>query len=705
MRHSRLSRIGVKLVFAVAAILVVQVAVRSWVEFRADARNFRQSFLKTGRAHALSVAQGAEYGLLTGDKIELERVAEGRRTPADTDLLYVAFYDGAGRLLAVRDWSATPGILPGRTELSAEPQVAHDAVGGVEFYRFAVPVTVSREVMDDVLGTAASAPSDGEQALVVTARSYEPVKHRIAEAQREMLLVSGLLLGAAVLVVTAIGRRLVGPIRRLVEGTERVAEGDLDTRVDVGRRRDELGLLARSFNRMTDQLRGQRDQIVGYSQKLEEKVAARTSELAEANTRLQAANRQLAQLATTDELTGLWNRRRFIEMLQRECRRAARAGASLALAMVDVDRFKAVNDTFGHAFGDRVLQAVAAHLGREARQTDIVARYGGEEFMVLMPDTSAEEAFSAAERIRRRVAAHPVADEKRSVEVSISIGISGSSPARRADPETLVRLADETLYAAKQAGRNCTRTWTEITRDQETQVADRTEEVVDLERRMAALSLQAKDAFVQSIHGLVQALEARDPYTRHHSDNVTRYAVAIAEQMGLEGEDVAVVRRAGRVHDVGKIGVPDALLRKQSPLDDRQQRAMRNHVLIGVHILEQLRFLERELPLVRHHHERWDGKGYPDGISGHAIPRGACILAVADAFDALTSDRPYRRAVEVAEALRVLIEGAGTQFNPQAVDALVACVRAAAHDAGKEGDLTPQDLLNRADQPRSGTAV
>jgi diguanylate cyclase (GGDEF)-like protein/putative nucleotidyltransferase with HDIG domain len=705
MPHPRLSRIGVKLVLAVVTILVIQVAVRSYVEFEADARNFRQSFMQAGRAHALSVAQGAEYGLLTGDKGELERVADGRRTAADADLLYIAFYDGAGRLLAARDWDGRPGLVPDSVPATREPTVTPAVAGGEEFYQFAVPVTVSREVIDDGFGTAAARPSGGEQALIVTARSYEPVKDRIAEAQKNMLLVSGLLLGAAVLVVTAISRRLVWPIRRLVEGTERVAEGDLETRVDVGLRHDELGLLARSFNRMTDQLRGQRDQIVGYSQKLEEKVAARTSELAEANTRLQAANRQLAQLATTDELTGLWNRRRFIEMLQRECRRAARSGTSLALAMVDVDRFKAVNDTFGHAFGDRVLQAVAAHLGREARETDIVARYGGEEFMVLMPDTSAEEAFSAAERIRRRVAAHPVADEKRSVEVSISIGISGSSAGRRLDPEVLVRLADETLYAAKQSGRNCTRTWSEIARDQEHEVADRTEDVVDLERRMASLSLRAKDAFVQSIHGLVQALEARDPYTRHHSDNVTRYAVAIAEQMGLEGEDVAVVRRASRVHDIGKIGVPDALLRKEGELDDRQRRAMRNHVVIGVHILEQLRFLERELPLVRHHHERWDGKGYPDGISGHGIPRGARILAVADAFDALTSDRPYRRAVEVAEALRVLIEGAGTQFDPDVVDALVACVRAAAEEAGKGSDLTPQDLLTRSDPSCSGTAV
>jgi len=427
------------------------------------------------------------------------------------------------------------------------------------------------------------------------------------------------------------------------------------------------------------------------------------AQLADANARLEEANRRLAQLATTDELTGLWNRRYFLDVLSRECRRTARTGGDLALAMIDIDHFKAVNDTYGHAFGDRVLQSVAGHLGREARVTDIAARYGGEEFMVLMPDTDASRAATAGDRLRRRIAEAPLPEGLRAARVTVSVGVASLDGA--VDPTGLLRHVDEALYAAKQAGRNCTRTWTEISRDQDQEVVTQTEEVTDLQRRMAALGFQAKDAFVQSVRGLVQALEARDPYTRHHSENVTRYAVAIAEQMGLDPEAVSVIRRAARVHDIGKIGVPDDLLRKQGELDERQRRAMRNHVLIGVHILEQLRFLERELPLVRHHHERWDGKGYPDGISGHAIPRGARILAVADAFDALTSERPYSRAVDVAEALRVIIEEAGTQFDPEVVDALIACIRRTARETGKAADLTPQDVLSRGGEPALGAAV
>jgi diguanylate cyclase (GGDEF)-like protein/putative nucleotidyltransferase with HDIG domain len=392
--------------------------------------------------------------------------------------------------------------------------------------------------------------------------------------------------------------------------------------------------------------------------------------LAEANQRLAEANRRLEELATTDDLTGLWNRRYFLQMLDREFARTARRGAGLALAMIDLDHFKRINDTCGHGFGDKVLCQVAHTMRRESRAADLVARYGGEEFIVLMPAADTRAAAIAAERLRRAIAERPVRDDQRTMDVTVSVGVASLQDA--IDGTTLLRHVDEALYAAKQAGRNCVRTWTEAERDPPGDAPAPNPAMADLEGRIATLSLQAKDAFVQSIRGLVQALEARDPYTRHHSENVTRYAVAVAEQMGLDGDEVAVVRRAAQVHDIGKIGIADALLRKPGRLTERERRAMRQHVVIGVHILEELRFLERELPLVRHHHERWDGKGYPDGLAGEAIPRGARVLAVADAFDALTSDRPYHAAVGRDEAVAVLAGEAGRQFDADAVDALTA---------------------------------
>jgi len=182
------------------------------------------------------------------------------------------------------------------------------------------------------------------------------------------------------------------------------------------------------------------------------------AELARANARLEAANRRLEELATTDDLTGLWNRRYFLDMLGRECRRTARTGADLALAMIDIDRFKRINDAHGHPFGDRVLREVAAIMQHECRAVDLVVRYGGEEFMILMPDTSAEEAFSAAERIRRRIAETPVSDGLRTVTDTVSVGVS--SLGGGVDPTSLLRHVDEALYAAKEAGRNRAMVWT-----------------------------------------------------------------------------------------------------------------------------------------------------------------------------------------------------------------------------------------------------
>jgi putative nucleotidyltransferase with HDIG domain len=219
---------------------------------------------------------------------------------------------------------------------------------------------------------------------------------------------------------------------------------------------------------------------------------------------------------------------------------------------------------------------------------------------------------------------------------------------------------------------------------------------------VAGLSLQAKEMVVQSLWGLVHALEARDSYTKAHSANVTRYAVAIAETLELDPDETGVIRRAAMVHDIGKIAVPDSILRKRGALDDHERRIMQRHVLAGVKIIDQMHFLERETPIVRHHHEHWEGGGYPDGISGEAVPLGARILAVADAFDAITSNRVYRNARSVSDALRILVEESGHQFAPEVVDAMVKWVRATGRELGKESDLAVADLLQSQPAPVAG---
>ena len=191
----------------------------------------------------------------------------------------------------------------------------------------------------------------------------------------------------------------------------------------------------------------------------------------------------------------------------------------------------------------------------------------------------------------------------------------------------------------------------------------------------------------------VRALDARDPYTKCHSENVTRYAVGIAETKGIAGEELEIIRRAAMIHDVGKMGLPDAILRKPGRLSSEERRDMEKHPVIAVRILKQMNSLEREIPIVRHHHERWDGKGYPDGLRAEEIEPGARILAVADAFDAITCTRLYHEARSLEQAMQILAENAGTQFDPKAVEAMQAWVRQVAGDCGRE-NITPQDLLD-----------
>ncbi len=421
---------------------------------------------------------------------------------------------------------------------------------------------------------------------------------------------------------------------------------------------------------------------------------------------LAEANRRLEELATTDELTGLWNRRRFLEMLDHESRRARRQQADLAVALIDVDHFKGINDTRGHAFGDGVLKAMARALREGARESDVVARFGGDEFAILMPHTTAQDALTPLSRIREAVAERDLAcDDEHPVHVTLSIGVVSWDRQEGRTRDVLMRLADEALYAAKEDGRNTVRTWDQVCREQKAQPPTDRAAIERLQHEVLDLSTRSKEMFVQSVQGLVNAVEARDAYTRDHSENVTRYAVGIAAVMGLPEDQVDVIRRAGMVHDIGKIGVPDVILRKPAGLSPSERRVMDQHVLIGTRILQQLRFLDREIPIVRHHHERWDGRGYPDCLAGEGIPLGARILAVADALDAMTSDRVYRPARDLSQALQALICGAGSQFDPKLVDAMVEWAVQARHQADPEAELTPQHLSDVTPQPAGTVAA
>ena len=281
------------------------------------------------------------------------------------------------------------------------------------------------------------------------------------------------------------------------------------------------------------------------------------------------------------------------------------------------------------------------------------------------------------------------------VPITISCGIAQSKSDDANLPRDIMRRADLALYEAKSAGRDCVMVWNEKMSRRPDATDLELDKIKRLQRRIAGLSEQAEMMFVQSICGLVQALEAKDSYAKKHSENVTHYTVAIARTMGVPASELEVIRRAAMIHDIGKIGVPDSILSKPGRLTPRERSIVEQHPLIAVRILEKMTFLEQEVGLVRHHHEKWNGQGYPDGLSGSSIPLGARIMAVADTFDALTSTRSYRTSRSIGQAVTILTDSAGYDFDQEAVGALVSWLNSVAEQLGNTLDqVTPDDLLN-----------
>lgn len=369
----------------------------------------------------------------------------------------------------------------------------------------------------------------------------------------------------------------------------------------------------------------------------QERLLARTAQLlAEA---LERADR--------DPLTGLWNHRAFQKRLEEEAGRAQRTGQPLTIAVLDLDNFKFFNDAYGHLAGDEVLRCVAAALSAECRSYDTLARFGGDEFALLLPGLPLEEAALLAPRLRAALAT--LGFRPPGYDTVIPIGLSVGTavfPEEAAVRHEAVELADARLRRAKTGG------------------GDAEDFVVPLVARLTSY----QDGF-SMLSALVTAVDNKDRYTRRHSEDVLRYSLQIAQELGLGDAVQEAVQVAALLHDVGKIGVPDAILRKPGQLSDEDFKAIQQHPLMGAIIVAAVPGFEETLDAVRHHHERWDGGGYPFGLQGTEIPLMARLMAVADAYSAMTTDRPYRKGMDTDRALSILEDGAGIQWDPACVAA------------------------------------
>jgi diguanylate cyclase (GGDEF)-like protein/putative nucleotidyltransferase with HDIG domain len=367
----------------------------------------------------------------------------------------------------------------------------------------------------------------------------------------------------------------------------------------------------------------------------------------------------------TDALTGLPNRRYFHEILDRELIRSVRNSRAVSLINVDLDHFKAVNDEYGHSKGDEILRAFAKVLKDQVRSIDLPVRYGGEEFLVLLPDTDKEGAMMVAEKIRRATdrLSIPRLGSMPGRKVTVSVGVA-THPTDAMTGEEMVRCSDQAMYLAKNLGRN--------------QVIGygMDSSINVLARNPEKVHMLVQNANKATIEALAAAIDARDTYTHGHSHRVADYAHIIATELEDQEEiDMESLHLGALLHDVGKIGISDQLLRKPSKLTPQEFEVIKSHVSIGYEMVQGVEFLRNIGPIILHHHENFGGGGYPNGLKGKAIPVESRIIMVCDAFDAMTSTRTYRKAGSVERALDELTKHEGRQFDPDVVEGLKSAVR------------------------------
>jgi len=493
---------------------------------------------------------------------------------------------------------------------------------------------------DQALAEQVDAPAQelGQRVAKRGLDAQAEIAHAIYTSMAMLATAIGIAIFLAALLATIIPRRLMRRLDHLRQLSHRLAHGDLTARADeaLATRTDEIGDLVADFNLMAMALQRQ------------------TLELRTAQEQLHISLQQEQERSTRDPLTGLRNHRYFQDCLRAEIERCRRTGGQVSIAVLDLDNFKTVNDRFGHSEGDAVLMRATKAISDNLRPYDLACRLGGEEFGVIFPEADAAE----AKQVLDRIAEHVVPLGPNGERLTFSGGIT-TWPVHANTQTDLYQRADEASYTAKMQGKAAS-----VIYDPAKVTSMNSEE---------RTKQRSRDAMLTTATTLVSAVDQKDPYTRNHSELVAIYAATLARAMRMDEQTVKLVYRAGLLHDVGKIGIADEILVKGDQLSHDEWVQLRMHPEFSFRILEAAE-LEPVATWTRHHHEHFDGTGYPAQLSGADIPMGSRIILVADAFEAMTSDRVYRRALGVRHAVHELRSGSGAQFDPQVVATMIELI-------------------------------
>ena len=409
------------------------------------------------------------------------------------------------------------------------------------------------------------------------------------------------------------------------------------------------------------------------------KIKTSEKDLISLNEALKKSNNKLEQLLIMDSHTGLYNHRYLDKSINAEFLRAKHESIPLSVIFIDLDYFKSINDLYGHQFGDTVLCQFAQKLKKFARREDTIIRYGGEEFIILCPNTESAAAKTMAQRIRNSINFAHFGFKKKNVKLRTSISVTSFPDDHASSALEMIETADRILNKAKEQGGNRVFSLADLktSKPENTKSKKKEEskiEITYLKEKMERLHKRANQSLIEAVFAFAKTIELKDHYTGEHVERTVHYATEIAKQLEMSKEDIMHIRQAAILHDLGKVGISERILLKPAKLTGKEFEEIMEHPLIGADILRPIHLLHDILPYIMHHHERWDGKGYPQGLKGNNIPMGARVICVADTYQALISNRPYRKAYKKSHAIKIITEESGTKFDPKVVSAFLKVV-------------------------------